>query len=151
MAEPDSFGVVRSFLEQINAHNIPGLVALMTDDHLFVDSLGAIVRGREEMRKAWIGYFYMIPDYTIIYSTILVQEATVGVFGRARGTCSFGSRLLPQNSWEIPFAAMAVLRGDRISEWHVFADNEPIRQIMAGSTATDDASTRPRRSDPTRG
>ena len=45
---------VLAFLEQINAGNVGGLCALMTEDHLFVDRLGNHVQGREAMRKGWV-------------------------------------------------------------------------------------------------
>jgi ketosteroid isomerase-like protein len=36
-----------AFVERINDHDVDGLVALMTEDHCFVDGLGQVVRGRE--------------------------------------------------------------------------------------------------------
>jgi len=35
----------------------------MTGDHVFVDSLGQTVRGREAVRKGRQGYFAFCPDY----------------------------------------------------------------------------------------
>jgi ketosteroid isomerase-like protein len=29
----------------------------MTDDHVFIDSLGQTVRGREKIRAGWLAYF----------------------------------------------------------------------------------------------
>src|SRR4249920_2422600 len=48
---------VLAFLEQINARNMDGLCALMTDDHIFLDGLGNRMQGRESMRKGWAEYF----------------------------------------------------------------------------------------------
>lgn len=44
---------VLAFLDAINAHDIDRLAALMDEDHLFVDSLGQSVQGREKIRTAW--------------------------------------------------------------------------------------------------
>jgi ketosteroid isomerase-like protein len=44
--------LVRAFVGRINAHDVDGLAALMTEDHRFIDSLGQIVRGREAVRAA---------------------------------------------------------------------------------------------------
>jgi len=39
-----------------------GLVALMTEDHCFVDGLGQVVHGREQMEKGWLSYFSWFPN-----------------------------------------------------------------------------------------
>jgi hypothetical protein len=58
-------------LEAINRHDVKGLVALMTEDHCFVDGLGEVVRGRERMEKGWVGYFGWFPDYCVRVDEIL--------------------------------------------------------------------------------
>lgn len=123
--------IALSFVEQINRREVEGLVALMTEDHVFVDALGARVQGREAMRKAWSGYFGWFPDYTITCTDVLEKGEVVALFGAARGTYSVGGKLLPENRWEVPAAWKAVVRGDRVAEWRVYADNEPARRIMA--------------------
>jgi ketosteroid isomerase-like protein len=45
--------VVLDFLERINQHNADRLAELMTEDHVFIDSLGNTVSGREKMRHGW--------------------------------------------------------------------------------------------------
>ena len=42
---------VLAFLEQINARNVDGLCALMTDDYVILNGLGNRMQGRESMRK----------------------------------------------------------------------------------------------------
>ena len=37
----------------------------------------------------------------------------------------------PENRWKTPVALRASVEGDRISEWQVYADNEPMRKLMA--------------------
>jgi len=140
MSEPETdadgspSAVVQEFIGHINGHNAAGLSRLMTDDHLFVDSLGNSVRGREEMRGAWIAYFYMIPDFTITIQERFERENVVALFGSARGTYSTGGDLLEHNRWEMPAAWRAVVRNGLVAEWRVYADNEPVRRIMAGET-----------------
>jgi len=53
--------VALAFVDRINCHDVGGLVALMTEDHLFVDGLGQVVRGREQMEKGWLRYFSWFP------------------------------------------------------------------------------------------
>lgn len=48
--------VVLKFLERINQHDAEKLAELMAEDHVFIDSLGQSVRGREKMRAGWKSY-----------------------------------------------------------------------------------------------
>lgn len=52
-------------MRAINRQDVDGLTALMAPDHRFVDSMGNLCEGREEMRTAWIGYFLIFPDYSV--------------------------------------------------------------------------------------
>jgi ketosteroid isomerase-like protein len=47
---PESLAHV--FVQAINRQDVDALAELMTPGHRFVDSLGAVVEGRETMRKA---------------------------------------------------------------------------------------------------
>jgi ketosteroid isomerase-like protein len=122
--------VALAFVERINHHDVAGLVALMSEDHCFVDGLGQVVRGRERMEKGWLAYFGWFPDYSIKVDDTLSKGSVVGLFGSAQGTYSVNGKLLPENHWEIPAAWKAVVCGGRISEWRVYADNEPVWKIM---------------------
>src|SRR5579863_3849687 len=57
--------VAMAFVTKINEHDVDGLVALMTPDHVFVDALNTTFRGADRMRQGWKGYFAMFPDYAI--------------------------------------------------------------------------------------
>jgi len=122
--------VVLGFVEAINRHDVDGLVALMTEDHCFIDGLRQTVRGRERMEKGWVGYFGWFPDYCVRVDEILSKGNRVGLFGTAQGTYSVNGELLPKNHWEIPAAWKAAVQRGRISEWRVYADNEPVWKIM---------------------
>jgi ketosteroid isomerase-like protein len=131
MTEYSPTSVALAFVEAINGHHLPAMVQLMTEDHLFIDSLGAQMRGRQEMRAAWIGYTVMIPDYHVAVEQVLTSGDTVALFGKASGTCTTDGKLLPKNRWEIPAAWRLLVRDGRIAEWQVYADNEPVRSIIA--------------------
>ena len=49
----ETLEVVTRFVDAINAHALDALVALMTSDHRFIDSLGNSVEGSESMRAGW--------------------------------------------------------------------------------------------------
>jgi ketosteroid isomerase-like protein len=122
--------VALAFVDRINHHDVGGLVALMTEDHRFVDGLGQQVLGREQMEKGWVGYFAWFPDYSIKVDNALSNGNVVALFGTAQGTYSAKGNLPREAHWEIPAAWKAVVRGGRIYEWRVYADNEPVWKIM---------------------
>ena len=82
------------------------------------------------MKEAWINYFNIVPDYLISVSEVFVSENTVVLLGKASGTYTADGVIKPENFWETPAAWRAVVSGEQISEWQIFADLEPIREIM---------------------
>jgi len=121
---------VLAFIQAINRHEIASLTNLMTAGHVFVDSLGVAVSGRDEMRQAWIAYLYMVPDYSIEVAEIFERGDLVVITGKASGTVARRGELPPANRWEMPIALQAEVRDGRIARWQVFADNDPVRQIL---------------------
>ncbi|MFQ5663858.1 MAG: nuclear transport factor 2 family protein [Terriglobia bacterium] len=130
MASTQPGEIVLSFIRRINRGDVDGLCALMTADHTFVDAGGYTLRGVEEMRKAWDGYFRLFPDYKISPEEILEKGDRVAVFGVAEATYAVEGKLPPENHWKIPAAWKAVVRGARVAEWRVYADNQPARKLM---------------------
>jgi uncharacterized protein (TIGR02246 family) len=125
--------IAHDFVHAINRQSLDEIAGLMTDDHVFIDSLGNKIAGREQMRKGWQGYFRMVPDYNIAVDETFVEGDVVVLLGSAQGTYSSGGPLKPENKWQSPGAWRAVVRGSSIAEWRVYADNEPIRRLMASS------------------
>lgn len=125
--------IVLKFIERINSQNIEGMCNLMTEQHRFIDALGCVIEGREQMRQGWRGYFQMVPDYQILCEELMENGNVVAGFGSAGGTYSpgGGERLSAENRWQIPAAWRVEVENDLISEWRVYADNEPIRKLMA--------------------
>jgi ketosteroid isomerase-like protein len=120
-----------AFVKAINHRDIEKLWKLMSDEHRFVDSLGTVVQGRDKMRDGWAGYFSMVPDYTVIVDETFSDGATVVMLGAAQGTYVKDGQLLKENFWQTPAAWRAQIRDEKVAEWRVSADNEPIRQLMA--------------------
>lgn len=127
--------VVLRLVTGINAHDVAAIGSLLTDDHRFVDSLGSVVAGRANVQKSWQGYFAMVPDYRIEVRQTCHSGEVVVVLGSAHGTYAPDGRLREENRWEIPAAWRAVVRGDRVAEWQVYADNEPVRRRIAAHSA----------------
>ena len=114
-----------SFMDRINAHDVDGLAALMTEDHTFIDSLGKAIRGSKWVGPAWNMYFEFCPDYHVTHEAVIENGETVAIFGKAGGT------IAGEHSWETPAAWKAVIRDGRVQEWRVYADNKPVYDILA--------------------
>jgi ketosteroid isomerase-like protein len=67
----------------INEHKVEELLLLMTDDHLFIDAQGSVVRGKSNLRRGWFVYFQMFPDYEIEVTEIIDNGELIAVFGFA--------------------------------------------------------------------
>jgi uncharacterized protein (TIGR02246 family) len=123
--------VAQAFVNAINHQSVEEIVDLMTEDHVFVDSLGTRSEGKQRMKAGWEGYFRMVPDYTIVIDETFVDGDVVVMLGTAQGTYSADGGLRPENKWSTPAAWRALIRSSLVAEWRIYADNEPIRQIMA--------------------
>jgi limonene-1,2-epoxide hydrolase len=122
--------IVRAFIERINAHDADAIAQALTADHVFIDSLGSRVTGRESLREGWRAYLRMVPDYRLTVDRVFSDGADVVIIGQARGTWTADGSLHEHNAWVIPGAFHARVRGDLIAEWQVYADNEPLRRCM---------------------
>ena len=119
----------RSFVEAVNAHDPAAIVALATADHRFIDSLGKPIAA-EQLAAAWQGYFRMVPDYRIAVTRWIPDGDTVVALGTASGTYTSDGTIRPEQAWSTPAAWRALIRDGKVAEWQVYADNEPIREIM---------------------
>jgi len=122
--------VAKAFVRAINRHDVDGMAALMTDQHRFTDSLGNAVRGRQNIQGGWAAYFLMVPDYAIAVEETYGDGPAIVMLGVAEGTYAPDGKLKPENRWKTPAAFRALIEDGKISEWQVFADNEPIRARM---------------------
>lgn len=121
--------LVQSFIESINSHKVSDIVKHLTDDHLFRDSIGINVTGIEDMQEAWESCFMLFPDYSISPENIICSGDEIAIFGIASGTVFIGNRVNDENHWKVPASWRALIRGDKIAKWCVYADIEPIRNI----------------------
>ncbi len=95
---------VLQFMDRINQRDVDKLAELMTEDHVFTDSLGNSVRGREKMRAGWRGYYALCPDYWVSHEEIFENGNLVAVFGSAGGTIAANGKLPAENKWQTPAA-----------------------------------------------
>ena len=125
--------VAHAFVRAINRQDVNALAALMTEEHRFIDSLGNAVEGREKMRVGWSKYFQMVPDYTVTIEETFCDGPSVAMLGMAQGTYAAGGEMKAENRWSTPTAFRALIQEQKVAEWRVYCDNEPIRQRMARS------------------
>jgi ketosteroid isomerase-like protein len=116
--------VLRQFVAAINSHDVSALTALMTTDHVFVDSAGTRTCNVRSMEAGWRGYFAMCPDYWIRTDHVMAEDGVVIAVGEAGGT-------IDGVAWQTPAAWKAVIRGRQVADWRVFADNKPVYEILA--------------------
>lgn len=121
---------VLKFEQLINTRNPESVCSLLTENSVFIDSLGNRMEGISRLRQAWEGYFKMVPDYTISHTDVFASAETVAMLGTAQGTFSRDGQMSKENFWKTPAAWRAVVSDSKIALWQVYADNEPIREIM---------------------
>jgi ketosteroid isomerase-like protein len=110
-----------AFNDAINRQDLDPLVALMTPDHLFVDSAGSETRGRDAMRAAWHGFFAAFPDYRNLARVWRIDGDAVLLVGRSE--CR-ESALAGPAIWK------AVIRGSKVAEWRVYDDSSMTRREL---------------------
>jgi uncharacterized protein (TIGR02246 family) len=123
--------VAVAFVKAINRQDVDALAELMTPRHRFIDSLGGVTEGRDAMRTGWVGYFRMVPDYTIEIKETFCDGPVVVMLGVVGGTYAADGQLSAENRWQTPAALRALVEEGKVAEWRVYADNEPIRQLIA--------------------
>jgi ketosteroid isomerase-like protein len=121
MRAPDPKLVTLLFNQAINARDLAGLVSRMTEDHRFIDIENHTVRGREAAERAWRGFFESFPDYRNVFETLTSRDDRVFVLGHSE--CSV-EVLKGRAIWT------ALIRGECVAEWRVYADDEASRRIL---------------------
>ncbi len=128
-----SSDVALRFVRRVNAHDVEGLTALMTPGHTFVDSLGDRST-RPGIEDGWRQYFEMVPDYWVRVDRVFSEGNTAILVGMAGGTyASKGGAMREENKWETPAVWIARIEGQKVAEWRIYSDNEPIRKKMRKS------------------
>jgi ketosteroid isomerase-like protein len=112
----DSFDIMMAtlrFNEKINERDLEGLVALMTDDHTFIDNSGDVYKN---MKEGWREFFENYPDYRNVFTSVTVEDNVVVMLGYS--TCSNEPCLNGPSMWT------AKVHDGRVSEWRVYWLNQ---------------------------
>jgi ketosteroid isomerase-like protein len=122
--------VALAFVDAINAQQIEKMYALMTENHVFVDSDGGEYASREVMRTGWLDYFAMVPDFRIEVRETFARNNVVVMVGTAFGTFSRNVSLDAENHWSVPAAWRVVVEDDRVATWQLYVNPEPMQRIL---------------------
>ena len=117
----DPISVAVRFNDRINTGDLIGLAALMTDDHTFVDTQGAVVTGKTACVEAWRGFFAAFPDYRNTFTSFGVRDGKVTIVGRS--SCSVPVL-------DGPAIWTATVRHGRVAQWRVYEDTPDVRQRL---------------------
>ena len=122
--------VVKAFVAAINSRQVEALSELMTDGHVFVDSDGTRLEGRERVTQAWSAFFAMVTDYRIIVGETLVRDDTVVILGRAEGGFRRDETPGEKHQWSVPAAWRAVVDGAHVALWQVYVNPEAMARTL---------------------
>ena len=124
---------VLAFIERINQHDVEGIMSLLADDYVFVNSSGDRFQGRQFMRETWRSQFEQHPDFEIDVERIVADSEAVGVFGWSKGTYRPLSRpgeADEEDHWEVPAAFLGIARGGKMVHWQVFSDASIVFDVI---------------------
>ena len=71
---------ILQFIERINAHDVEGIVALMSKDYEFVNSSGDHFRDLQFLKDTWRAQFENHPDFKIRVDRVICDGECVGIF-----------------------------------------------------------------------
>ena len=118
----DNASIALRFNESINRRDSQGLSRLMTDDHVFIDTTGHAVRGKDQCVSSWQGFFEQVPDYQNVFERVTSRADLVLLVGYS--TCSFPALAGPA-LWT------ARIRDGQVAEWRVYEDTPAQRDALA--------------------
>jgi uncharacterized protein (TIGR02246 family) len=121
MMPVEPWSITAQFNEAINARDLDGLAALMTDDHRFVDTEAHAVIGKDACLESWRGFFEQFPDYRNVFTTQIPRDNVVLVVGYS--TCSF-------EPLDGPAVWRAIVRDNKVAEWRVYEDTQTTRHTL---------------------
>ena len=122
--------IILNYIDAINKADIDGMLNIMTDDHILIDSQNNKMTGKDNLREAWIGYFGLFPDYKIEVNEILEKDALICILGHASGTYKNMKNKDNSNYWRIPIALTAIIKDNHIRQWQIYADNLIVMDII---------------------
>jgi ketosteroid isomerase-like protein len=113
--------IVERFNRCISENDVDGISRLITDDHVFTDSAGGSVSGRQAVLAAWNGFFASFPDYRNEFGRHTGHGDSIAISDRS--FCS-DPRLDGPALWR------AILVNGKLSVWEVHDDTPQNRMAL---------------------
>ena len=113
--------IVDRFNLCITENDVDGISRLITDNHVFTDSAGTTISGKQAVLAAWNGFFAAFPGYRNAFKHYAERGDSIAIAGR-----SFSSdpRLDGPALWR------AVLTDGKLSAWEVHDDTPENREML---------------------
>jgi ketosteroid isomerase-like protein len=121
---------VLKFIDRINAHDVDGIMNLVSPAYEFVNSSGEHFRDRQFIRETWEAQFRNHPDYQIRVQRVIADSEGVGVFGVASGTYAPDGVMREEDEWEVPSAFLIIARDGMVTYFESFADASIVFDVM---------------------
>jgi ketosteroid isomerase-like protein len=127
----DTRETVRAFIGVINSGDVDAISAYLAEEHVFIDSLGNRLAGRQAVAEGWRAYLRMFPDYRISVQSLMSEGGEALLCGYTQGTLrregspAHGSEITLQAAWR------GLVAMDKIALWQVYADNKPVYDLLA--------------------
>ncbi len=112
--------IALSYNECINNRDLKGVIALMADNHRFIDTKNR-VENREQMETSWAEFFSEYPDYRNIFHTVISRNNLVILLGHS--ICS-------EPVIDGPAIWTAKIENDLVTEWRIYLDTEESRSEL---------------------
>jgi predicted SnoaL-like aldol condensation-catalyzing enzyme len=106
--------------EHINSRNLEGVIALMAENHRFIDTKNR-VESKEQMKTSWAEFFTEYPDYKNVFHTIISRGNFVIMLGHSE--CS-------EPVLDGPAIWTAKVNNDQVTEWRIFLDTIENRKLL---------------------
>ena len=111
----DLKSIALQFNNCINTQDLEGLVNLMTDDHVFIDSVNNKVVGKQDNKLNWAKFFKLFPVYRNVFEIVTLQGSTVIMLGYS--LCSDEVLNNVRSIWT------AKVENNKLKEWRVYTDS----------------------------
>lgn len=121
-----------AFFDRINAHDVDGIVGLLSDEYQFVNSSGDQFSGRQFMRETWADQFSKHPDFRIRVRNVIADENGVAIFGFSEGTYAPDGQMREENKWSVPAAYLLKASAGKITYFETYSDASMVYDLMQG-------------------
>jgi ketosteroid isomerase-like protein len=133
---------ILAFIDRINAHDVDGIIALMSEEYEFVNSSGDHFRDIQFMRDTWNAQFKNHPDFKIRVQRVISDGESVGVFGWSEGTYAPDGIISEENHWEVPAAFLGIAREGKVAYWETYSDASIVFDLIKSRSADVTANAR---------